>query len=239
MPSATAIPTPEANGAAEFESQHVHAVYDAIAPHFAATRYSPWPAVKKFLDTLEEGCLVADVGCGNGKYMEYGKKAGLFMIGTDRCEQLVHYATKDKIEGGVADARRLPFRDSIFDAAVNVAVVHHFATRERRVEAWKESLRVVRKGGRLLGYVWAIEKPNGDGEGRRFEGQDLFVEWNMRRKKEGAVSEKILGDPMEKYDRFYHVYRDGELEDEMEEAGGKVIKTFYDHQNWGAVVEKQ
>ena len=34
----------------EIERKHVHDVYDAIAPHFSATRYKSWPRVKAFLD---------------------------------------------------------------------------------------------------------------------------------------------------------------------------------------------
>jgi len=44
-------------------------VYDAIAPHFSSTRHSPWPRVCHFLASLAPGDLLADVGCGNGKYL--------------------------------------------------------------------------------------------------------------------------------------------------------------------------
>jgi 2-polyprenyl-3-methyl-5-hydroxy-6-metoxy-1,4-benzoquinol methylase len=30
-------------------------------------RYKPWPKVVEFLESLDEGAWVADVGCGNGK----------------------------------------------------------------------------------------------------------------------------------------------------------------------------
>ena len=53
----------------EFEKKFVYGVYEKIAPHFSATRYQPWPKVQQFLNELEVGALVADVGCGNGKYL--------------------------------------------------------------------------------------------------------------------------------------------------------------------------
>ena len=62
--------------------KHVYEVYDKIAPHFSHTRYKPWPKIEQFLNTLPEGSLVYDVGCGNGKYM--GVNPGLYMLGTDR-----------------------------------------------------------------------------------------------------------------------------------------------------------
>jgi hypothetical protein len=63
----------------ELEREHVHKVYDLIAPHFSHTRHHPWPQVTTFLDALEPGAFVADVGCGNGKYLHVNPS--LCMIG--------------------------------------------------------------------------------------------------------------------------------------------------------------
>ena len=64
------VPASGAFDADKFEDEHVHGVYDAIARHFSHTRYKPWPRVASFLQSLEDGALVADVGCGNGKYLQ-------------------------------------------------------------------------------------------------------------------------------------------------------------------------
>lgn len=260
MAEAAATAPLSASQAGDYESQHVHDVYDAIAPHFAATRYAPWPAVDTFLASLPHHALVADVGCGNGKYMLVAARSpnAPFVVGTDRCAPLVAIAAKQKLEGsqidarfdaGTADVRDLPFRDGIFDAAVNIAVVHHLATEGRRVEAWQETMRILRPGGRLLAYVWALERPSTPTPkkgnrgakmlSRRFEAQDVFVPWQMRRRKAGATCDKILGDPEETHKRFYHVYRQGELEQELGKvARARVVRSYYDHQNWCAEVEK-
>lgn len=55
--------------AAELEEMHVHNVYENIADHFSDTRHSPWPQVLEFIDSLETGSVLVDVGCGNGKYL--------------------------------------------------------------------------------------------------------------------------------------------------------------------------
>lgn len=242
--------------ASAYEAQHVHAVYQAIAPHFAATRYAPWPAVDQFLSSLPAQALIADIGCGNGKYMHVAQhlRNYTFTIGLDRCEQLVQLATRQRrvftrSDAAVADALALPLRDAFFDAVVNIAVVHHLATRDRRVEAWRESLRLLRKGGLMLAYVWALERPHvpvpkkGNRQkrmlSRRFESQDVFVPWHMRRRKAGADSDRILGDPEETHRRYYHVYRESELESEVIDAGGYIVRSYYDHQNWCVVAEKR
>ena len=42
----------------------------------------PWPVVDAYLRGLEAGAVVADVGCGNGKYM--GVNPAVLTIGCDR-----------------------------------------------------------------------------------------------------------------------------------------------------------
>ena len=52
-----------------FERTHVHKVYDNIASHFSGTRYQAWPQVDAFLEELPSLSTLADIGCGNGKYL--------------------------------------------------------------------------------------------------------------------------------------------------------------------------
>lgn len=68
LPSPPSLPCCHAD-AALLEEQYVHRVYDAIASHFSSTRHSPWPRVCHFLSSLPPGSVLADVGCGNGKYL--------------------------------------------------------------------------------------------------------------------------------------------------------------------------
>lgn len=58
----------------QLEREHVHRVYDLIARHFSSTRHSPWPRIVEFLKALPSGSIVADIGCGNGKYLGINKE---------------------------------------------------------------------------------------------------------------------------------------------------------------------
>lgn len=64
--------------ASKLEEKYVHEVYEEIAGHFSNTRHSPWPRVVEFLRGLPCGAVVADVGCGNGKYL--GVSKDLYMV---------------------------------------------------------------------------------------------------------------------------------------------------------------
>ncbi|XP_030836326.1 uncharacterized protein LOC580052 [Strongylocentrotus purpuratus] len=157
------------------EKKHVHDVYERIAPHFSDTRYKAWPRVKEFLLELEPGSIVADVGCGNGKYL--GINDQTFKIGSDCCVNLVDISAKRGHEAMVCDNLRLPYRSNCFDAVISIAVVHHFATVERRVQAIQELARICRPGGLVMIYVWALEQKQ-----RQFDAQDVLVPWHLQPK---------------------------------------------------------
>jgi alkylated DNA repair protein alkB family protein 8 len=83
---------PNDRHAAELERRHVHQVYDAISDHFDSTRFAVWPAVVRFLSSLPAGAIVADVGCGNGKY--FAVRRDLAVLGSDRSERLAEAAAR-------------------------------------------------------------------------------------------------------------------------------------------------
>ncbi len=68
------------------ESKHVHDVYDAIATQWHHTRGKRgvlWPGAIQFLNKLPQGSVVADVGCGDGKYFSAITAASSYVIGMD------------------------------------------------------------------------------------------------------------------------------------------------------------
>lgn len=73
--------------ALELEQKHVHRVYDEIASHFSSTRHSPWPRIVEFLKALPSGSIVADIGCGNGKYLGINKELYMASI----CATLIFF----------------------------------------------------------------------------------------------------------------------------------------------------
>ncbi|EMP35897.1 Alkylated DNA repair protein alkB like protein 8 [Chelonia mydas] len=142
--------------APKLEQEYVHKVYEEIATHFSSTRHSPWPQIVAFLRTLPKGSIVADVGCGNGKYLGINKD--LYMIGCDRSQNLVDICGEKKFQAFVCDALSVPVRNSSCDACISIAVIHHFSTAERRLAAVCELARLLRPGGKALIYVWAMEQ---------------------------------------------------------------------------------
>ena len=207
-----------------------------------------------FLNSLPDSSLVADVGCGNGKYLGVNPK--LHMIGTDRSFNLIGCARErdQKFQTFVADSLALPLRSNVFDNVISIAVVHHFSSDSLRVQALSEMHRILKIGGVMLVYVWAYEQ-----EHRQFATQDVFVPWHLHDTYEESkkVEKHAKATPQDSnyidtavqdkeknatvYHRYYHVFREGELESLISQHfDGKLVleERHYDHANWVVKLKK-
>jgi len=89
------------------------------------------------------------------------------------------------LQVAICDNLELPFRDECFDAVLSLAVVHHFATTERRVSALRELARILKIGGRVVITVWALEQRH-----RRFESQDVLIPWQPPKNRTFSCSDE-------------------------------------------------
>jgi SAM-dependent methyltransferase len=207
----------------ELEKKHVHDIYNTIAHDFSRTRWSMWHEVKYFLNNLASHSLIADIGCGNGKnFVEDGNK---FYIGFDiTLKFLEEITTKTKYEGVGGNALILPFKKNSFDAVINVAVLHHLSSHDRRLQALSELIRITKICGLILITVWALEQPKD--EKQQFTQQENYIKWNLR-----GSDEIFL--------RYYYVFKKGELENLISCFDNvKIKKSYYERGNWGVILEK-
>lgn len=98
-------------------------------------------------------------------------------------------------------------------------------------------------------YVWALEQKDsrrGWDEGHE---QDVMVPWVMKMAKDKTKAKKMHTSTEETttsdghgedktFHRYYHLYRKGELEQNIESAGGRVIEAGYEKDNWWAVASR-
>ena len=218
---------------ARVEEVFVEEVYDAIAPHFSDTRHSPWPLVAAHLADLPPGSLVADIGCGNGKYM--GLNPELEFVGVDKSRGLLATASGgDRVR---ADCIDLPLRSAAFDAAISIAVVHHLRTDARRAAAIDELLRIVRVGGTVLVTVWAREQ-----ESRVFDSPDELVPWKLQPAYHTPAHDGLPRDEHGNitFYRYYHLFDQGELEALLHHCSvpAVLLAADYDRDNWYAVFKR-
>jgi len=218
-------------------SEEVRRVFDEIAEQFDITRAKPWREVLAFLDGIPPHSFVLDLGCGNGRHLLAAVEKGHRVVGLDFSVALLKLARaklsaelSGRVELILGDARSLPFSDSLFDASVCTATIHHISTEEERLLALRELKRCLKPGGKALISVWALEQPRFErmlreqrsGETEGFG--DIYVPWTLP---DGRV-----------FKRFYHLFVDGELRELVEMAGLRIQTYFCSGGNYYAEVTR-
>ncbi|MBE7190957.1 MAG: class I SAM-dependent methyltransferase [Gordonia polyisoprenivorans] len=100
---------------------------------------------------------VLEIGCGSGAMAEQilRRHPGVRYVAIDVDSAMVARARQrlngvdDRVQVAVADALALPYPESSFDTVVSFLMLHHTVEWEQVVA---ECIRVLRPGGRLVGY---------------------------------------------------------------------------------------
>lgn len=208
----------------QYEQVNVHDVYHKIAQSFDKTRYKIWPSVQKFIDDCcddKNDLKVLEVGCGNGKNLVYINEnyPTVKVSGCDYCSEFVEMTRRKGIKDCVvANNLDLPYSDQEFDVVLSVAVIHHFTTESRRIQAIKELIRVLKPNGLLFVQVWAFEQP--ENSKRQFNSTDELVSWKKKNQDEDVY-------------RYYHLFKNRELENLFSDIKDiTILESSYDYGNW-------
>lgn len=134
--------------------------YDIHATDFSKSRFRIWPGVKNFLDSLPPNSKVLDIGCGNGKNMNYGAQSkDLQMYGVEYSQALTDICINQGLNVVQGNALTLPFKNESFDAIIMIAVIHHIDPQLHN-KVLNEIQRVLVPGGKCLITNWAVEQSN-------------------------------------------------------------------------------
>jgi len=199
----------------------VEETYNTIAEDFNKTRYKIWRCVLHFIEALESKTKLLEVGCGNGKNILY--RQDIDSYGIDISEEQVEICKRKGLKVEKANMTFLPFNSSEFDNIICVATYHHLDNTNDRRRALLEMYRVLKVNGKLLLTVWAMEQEVNSK--RKFTSSDEMVSWTQN----GST-----------YYRYYHIYRRGELEEEIREfcSEFKIESVNYELGNWSVVLRK-
>lgn len=161
--------------------------------------------------------MILDSGCGNGRQFMHQNT-----IGIDLSENLLLDAAKRQNVGLVrGNVHTLPFRDSVFDVVLSIAVIHHLSTHRRRLDCLLEMKRVMKSDGVCLVYVWHLDATS-KAKFSKIEGSDYFVSWKGE--------EDIL--------RYYCLFNEETLRSVCTEAGFEVLDMQREQENVYAVLKK-
>jgi len=168
------------------EKTNVVDIYNEIANSFSSTRSSPWPLVKKHLDSINSDNYpyIADIGCGNG-VNQFNNN--FIFESLDISQSMCSLGPMNPI---IASAIEIPYRSNTFDHVISIACIHHLSTQLRRKQAVSEIFRILKPGGTAFISVWSEQTRYGSG--------DQLIKW----KTENTLRYYHLFSPKELYETF-------------------------------------
>ncbi len=196
--------------------------YNQIAQEFDCTRQHAWKEFDLYLEYINEGDKVADIGCGNGRLLEFLKNnLEIEYCGIDNSKELLEIARKahPKAQFKYGELQKIPLEDNQYDVTCCIAALHHLPNKDLRPEGLRELKRITKKNGYLIISVWNLfqakykkyiwkARLNYLLSFGRYHYHDTFIPWS---------ESNIL--------RYYYAYTEKELLKNLEAIGLKVLKT--------------
>lgn len=217
--------------------------YEEIAEDYDRTRRKPatplWKEVAEYAKQVKAEDRVLDVGCGNGKLLEFLPEE-VDYLGVDFSERMIEIAKvrfpEKKFEVvDILDLQRL--EESSFDRIFCVAVLHHLPGRQLRIQALRQMRDKLADNGRMIVSVW-----------------NLWSQKKMRKRLIKFTLLKIIGknkmklgdivfdwkgsDKQVSSRRYYHAFTKRELRKTIKKAGLTPACVYKDKHNYFAVVGK-
>ena len=205
------------------EQDFVVKPYNIIAYPFSHTRGYIWEGVKQFLDNIPSYSTIVEIGSGNGKNLM--RRKDCYPIAFDLSYAFAHITNQIGIDSVIGNSIMIPLRSNSADYVLNIAVLHHLSSEERRLCVVQELIRILKPGGKLMIQVWAKKQPIQSK--RKFNSSEEYVSWYNRSKTKKEI-------------RYYHIYEDNELFDMLKPLQSiDIIEYYWEYGNWIAVCTKK
>jgi len=211
----------------DYEKEYVENVYNTIADEFNNTRTYIWNRLKIFINNIikNDDINLIEVGSGNGKNLNYiyNLNNNLKLFGIEKSINLLNISKNNNknINYQLGDNLNINFNDNTFDYTLSIAVIHHFSTLERRLKAIEELIRITKINGIIFIQVWAFEQKFTK---KKFNSQDQLIQW--------------IGTNNININRYYYLFKKGELEELVSKFNITIIESFEEHDNYGVIIKK-
>ena len=153
---------------AEYDSKQIQDFWEKQAKEFGALSDASWSdlwaielEIRTILEYLNDGDLVADLGCANGySTLRFATSKQISICGVDYIPDMIVQAgqqlsqvdktVQDRVSFDVGDIRKLNESDNTYDKVVVTRVVINLGDWETQRQGLLESARILKPGGLLL-----------------------------------------------------------------------------------------
>ncbi len=193
-------------------------VYNTIADHFSKTRSFLWPEFAAFSPYIKRNDHVIDIGCGNGRLIEFLQDKDCTYLGIDQSEELLHQARMRWPHSSFdcGDMSVYHYGRERFDAAFFIASIHHLASSDEQLKVLQRVFTALKPGGHVFITVWNLWQP----KYRKFVLKTPYHHSYIPYTKGNNVQH-----------RFYYAFTKSELKQLCEQAGFQTCEIWYSNKD--------
>ena len=205
----------------DFILRDLKKAYLTIAEEFDNTRKHDWNEFSNIIPYLKENVKIADIGCGNGRFLSFLKKIDFLFkyTGIDNNEKFINICReKYKEKFIIGDHLDIPIETKSQDIVVSIASLHHIPSIKLKLKAIEELNRILKQDGILFLSVWNLFQKKYKKyiikaffryifSFGKYDARDTFIPWGKK---------KIL--------RYYYAFKTKELEKMLKEKNFSIIK---------------
>ncbi|RME88894.1 MAG: methyltransferase domain-containing protein [Candidatus Hydrogenedentota bacterium] len=197
----------------DFPDESTKQTYNQIAKEYDAKNKNVTPIkanINRFLEKIEKGAKILDLGCGNGRDAAYFVKLGYKVIGIDFSDAMIKIAKQKTRKATFYNMQltRLYFEPNTFDAVwANASLLHLSRANFRKA----------------LQEIYVVLKENGI----------LYISMKQHQETKEHV------DTTYGQERYYLLWNRKELIAEIENANFQMIEFWENQPNWMNILAKK
>jgi len=139
--------------------KYIQKGYDLISEHFSSTRKYAWKEFVFFKPFLRNKMDILDLGCGNGRLIDFLDEYLNTYLGVDLSEGMLKEASKrypnmEFRQGEMSNIKNIV--NSYYDAIFSIAAFHHLPTRKLRKKAVLSFKDILKNNGIICMTVWNL-----------------------------------------------------------------------------------
>lgn len=136
--------------------------YNQIAAQFSQTRNYLWKDLEIFNEYIKKGDKILDVGCGNGRFLDFLKDKKIEYLGIDYSENLIKQARErcpDKnflVENFLEKREKKGEKRVKYDVIVALAVLNHIPNKKLQLKFLENLKQNLKPNGYILMTNWNL-----------------------------------------------------------------------------------
>lgn len=217
--------------------------YEEIAEEYDQTRRKTttplWQKVGEYARKVKPGNRVLDIGCGNGKLLEF-LPTKIDYLGVDTSKKIIEIAASrfPEREFKAADILTLQnLNETDFDHIFCVAVIHHLPGRDLRVQALQNMAGKMKPNGKMIITAWNLWAQK---KFRKLLLKNILLRLIGKNKMEigDVVFDWKGSDRQTTSKRYYHSLTKKEFQKTIKKAGLTPKNIYKDEYNYVAEITK-